>query len=654
MVTRVVPALSDQNIGRARRHGVTLRAILIAFLLTPLNVLFLVHATWTVGSFTGGESLFANAVAFLFLSALANNLLKRWRPSWTFRPGELLTMYVLVATSTGLTCGVWDFGGSLVGGISYPFWFATPANGWETLLWPYLPEWLTVRDTAVLEGFYAGRSTPYTLAVLKAWGGPALWWTGLLTVIMWVCLCLNSLVRRRWEEEEKLAFPLTILPVHIVTEPLGLLRARLFWTGVAVATGLGVWSTLQGFMPSLPAAPVGMDYRPYLQHPWWSIRYPLMEWGPWQLGLCYLIPPDLTLSLLVFDLLWMAQYVASTQMGWCTSSWSGFPYGDEQATGSLLALLCVTLWLDRRYLVQVMRRALGLPAAVSDDSREALGYRTAVLGTAIGAAVILWFLSRAGMAGWVAVLFLALYFSISLVLSRLRAQLGAPAHALYRSMPNHILTALVGTSTLGGSSLGMFALMGTYLREQRSNPSPIQIEAMKMAEGETMERRRIALALIAIVPVAILCYFWASLHFGYHLGMGTGNTHRWLMFNAESYYDEMDTALRSPAGPDVSAITAMGVGMAFTALMMLAKLRFAWWPLHPVAYPLAISSTVQDLTAALFVTWLTKTLLLRYGGLRAYRASLPLFLGMLAGGAATALLQRLLYDSLGLRIGVLG
>jgi len=62
-VTRVVPALSDQNIGRARRHGVTLRAILIAFLLTPLNVLFLVHATWTVGSFTGGESLFANAVA---------------------------------------------------------------------------------------------------------------------------------------------------------------------------------------------------------------------------------------------------------------------------------------------------------------------------------------------------------------------------------------------------------------------------------------------------------------------------------------------------------------------------------------------------------------------------------------------------------------
>jgi hypothetical protein len=277
-----------------------------------------------------------------------------------------------------------------------------------------------------------------------------------------------------------------------------------------------------------------------------------------------------------------------------------------------------------------------------------------VIGVVVGFALLLILLSHAGMKTWVAWIFLALYFALSLVMSRLRAQLGAPAHALYRSMPNYILTNLVGTTALGASSLGVFAVMGTYLREQRSNPQPLQIEALKMAEGGRMERRRLAFVLLLVVPVAMLCYFWANLHVGYRLGMGTGETHRWLLFNAESYYSEMDAALRAPTGPNSSGILAMGVGLAFTVILMLAKMQFSWWPLHPVAYPLAISSTIQNMTVVLFLTWLTKTLLLRYGGLRAYRASLPLFLGMLAGGGTASILQRLFYSLLGLRIGTLG
>jgi len=32
-----------------------------------------------------------------------------------------------------------------------------------------------------------------------------------------------------------------------------------------------------------------------------------------------------------------------------------------------------------------------------------------------------------------------------------------------------------------------------------------------------------------------------------------------------------------------------------------------------------------------FIAWLTKTLVLRYGGMRLYRRSLPLFLGLIMG-----------------------
>jgi hypothetical protein len=94
----------------------------------------------------------------------------------------------------------------------------------------------------------------------------------------------------------------------------------------------------------------------------------------------------------------------------------------------------------------------------------------------------------------------------------------------------------------------------------------------------------------------------------------------------------------------------MGFGLIFTLILTYLKLRFQWWPLHPVAYPIAIASTIQSMTLAIFGTWLFKSLLLRYGGLRAHRAALPFFLGLLAGSGTVSLLQRALFELLGLRL----
>jgi hypothetical protein len=99
-----------------------------------------------------------------------------------------------------------------------------------------------------------------------------------------------------------------------------------------------------------------------------------------------------------------------------------------------------------------------------------------------------------------------------------------------------------------------------------------------------------------------------------------------------------------------SGTTAIGVGFLFTVALTFLKLRFQWWPLHPVAYPIAPASTIQSMTLAILATWLFKAVLLRYGGLRAHRAALPFFLGLLVGGATIALLQRVLFAALGLRI----
>jgi len=628
------------------------RAVLIGLALTPLNVFFLVHATWTVGGFTGSESLFVNTVGVVFMLAVLNIVLRKRAPHLAFSAGEILTIYLMLGISTGLVSSVWDLGGSLAATITYPFWFSTPENKWSDLLWPALPTRLTVQNHDILEGFYAGRSNPYAWEVIRAWARPALWWASLMGAIMWVCLCLNSILRRRWADEEKLPFPIAVPPVQMADERSGLLRNKVFWIAVAFSGGLGVWNTISSVVPTLPGIPLGFDYTSFVEnrHPWDFIRYRGLEWGPWSIGLCYLMPLDLAFSLFVFDLFWTAEYVASGYFGWSTSPWGGFPYGEQQTAGGFMALLIGVLWLDRRYLLQVLRKVLGLRSAIREETGEAFSYRTAVAGAIVGTAYLWWFFSTSGMPTWTIAAFIGIYFMMSMVISRLRAQLGPPTHQLYGAMPNWVLPTLAGTRALGARTLGMFTALRPYLQEQRNNPTPLQLEGLKMAENNRMERRRIAVVMAAVVPLTILCYFWASIHFGYHRGVGTGQTHVWQLAVARWGAQGLDTDLRYPSDTNVSGTMAMGFGLALTLALTFLKLRFQWWPLHPVAFPIAIASTIQSMTLAIFGTWLFKALLLRYGGLRAHRAVLPFFLGLLAGQATISLIQRLLFAAFGVNM----
>ncbi len=381
-----------------RRWGVTARALIVGFALTPVNVLFLVIGLWRWGGFTGDESLFFNTVAALFLLALLNHFLKWRRSRWTLAPGEILTIYLMLGMGTGLVCSVWDLGGALAGTITYPFWFATDENAWRQLLWPYLPAWLTVQDQGVLEGFYAGYADPYSWRVIAAWAVPAFWWATFVGAVMWVCLCLNSIVRRRWSDEERLPFPLTLLPVEMVEERSGLMRNKLWWTAIAFSAGVGIWNTLASIVRSLPEVPLGFDYSAYVvnRHPWELIPYQAVTWDPWFLGICYLMPLDLAFSLFFFDILWLSEFLIFGQLGWCLSAWNGFPYAQDQTAGGFIALVVSFLWLDRRYFREVLAKALGLKSRLGDDRGEAFGYRTAVFGVLAGIGYLWLFLARGG------------------------------------------------------------------------------------------------------------------------------------------------------------------------------------------------------------------------------------------------------------------
>ncbi len=145
----------------------SVRSILIAFFLIPINCYWIVYTEmiWW-GLFPTTMSLFFNVVFCLFLIILLNLAIKHIQPNWMLTQKELLVIYILLCIGT--TVASHDFGQILVPLIGHAFWFETPENEWKDLFFPYIPEWLTIQEKSILEGYYNGDSTLYKINQLRA------------------------------------------------------------------------------------------------------------------------------------------------------------------------------------------------------------------------------------------------------------------------------------------------------------------------------------------------------------------------------------------------------------------------------------------------------------------------------------------------------
>jgi len=235
-----------------------------------------------------------------------------------------------------------------------------------------------------------------------------------------------------------------------------------------------------------------------------------------------------------------------------------------------------------------------------------------------------------------------------MVMARVRAQLGPPNHEMYGDMPEFVLTEFPGTRAIGARGLGVLGLLGPYMGGQRATPTPAQLEGLRMAERARVNPRQLARIMMAVVVGTMICYFWASVHIGYRLGIGSARVAEEATFIARTGSVKLDTWLRTPTNPNWSGVGAIGLGFAGTLVLMALKVQFPAWPLHPVAFPLALCYPLDTMMPAIIAAFLAKFLLMRYGGLRAHRRALPFFLGLIVGSAVVQIPQLILYRIAGI------
>jgi hypothetical protein len=86
-------------------------------------------------------------------------------------------------------------------------------------------------------------------------------------------------------------------------------------------------------------------------------------------------------------------------------------------------------------------------------------------------------------------------------------------------------------------------------------------------------------------------------------------------------------------------------------VLSILRLTFSWWPLHPVGFLIAYGYPIKNIWFSIFLGWLAKLIVVRFGGTRFFRASRSVFIGLIIGEASAAglwLIVSLVMASLGL------
>ncbi|MDX1934415.1 MAG: DUF6785 family protein [Capsulimonadales bacterium] len=623
-------------------EGVTGRAILLGAVLVPVLVAW---AEYVEIKAAGPDMISTSIILCVMFAVLVisgvNSLLHRFAPRFALRPGEILTLYAMGGVGVS-PCGI---------GMLQWLVPALPARG--TGRWKdsdYLvPAWARVTDPEAVKAFYRGGAD--WQSHLHAWAVPIAFWTALLLALFGAMFCLSVLLRRQWIERERLLFPLVQFPLEVLGGtsgvgggPIPLGKNPWFLIGIAVPVVLqGLAALHYTFLPALPFFPIKPNDMPEVQgwfvgRPWSGVGYLRLTFYPFVIGLAFLLSVEVSFSCWFSYWLIKLLSVLTFALGWNDGDGADLwntktpPLFGDQSVGGFLGLALLSLFLARRHLAGTWRTAIG-EAGGSDDRDEAIGYRTAWIGLGVCFSALVISGVVLGVPPLAAFAFFLCFLLLVIGFARIRAEAGVPWGYGPPMNLNGFTVEAVGTAHWPREALGSFSLLLWMDNDYRSTQMPYQTEAWKIADAAGLHARRLAVALLVALIVGLIAGWVSQLYLYYAFGGDNGLQRTAQGAKFPTLLNHWLSNTRPTAWHRIGA-----VGFGMTAVWGLAALRtaFAGWSLHPIGYVVACTWTMQWLWLPMLIGWLAKTVVLRYGGMRGYRAALPFFFGLILGDYAVS------------------
>ncbi len=355
-----------------------------------------------------------------------------------------------------------------------------------------------------------------------------------------------------------------------------------------------------------------------------NLSFPLLGFG-------YLLSLEVSFSLWLFFLISRIQNLINAMFGIDVAGNTALP-GTHQMFGALFVLVLFGLWMARGHLKDVVRKAFTGDPSV-DDSNECLSYRLAVIGGGLGLLFLLGWLMMIGMAWWLAIFLLGLVLIIYIGFARIVAE-GGVIFAETLNPQDFMIHGFTGPF-LGARNLVSIGLTKFWMTHTRTLIMPSMANSLKLADSARIKnQRRLTVAMGLAVIGSLAGSIYTVMYLAYEYGGINLNWHFFgeLQQNRFNYYAATINATSDPTG----RWFFFGMGGGIMWLLMIMRQTFIWWPLHFIGFPVGASAPLAAGWFSIFMAWMLKGLILKYGGINIYRAMLPFFLGLILGEFVSA------------------
>ena len=620
----------------------------------------------------------------LFVGPLAGRVRRRW----PLRPGEmaLIIVAVLVACSIPSNGLLRYFTRCLV----MPVHFNQTEPSWrKDGLLSDLPAVMVANhgryDERLTVDFIRGlgkEGQPIGLSQIPwpQWAETLAFWGTVIFLFAVASICLAVIVHPQWSKRERLRYPIaefanTILgsagrappcsaggsrgpgvsgPVH---------RRRWFWIGLAVLGGYHVVNGLHAWWPeSMIRIPLSFDFGPILQKfPWlhqgwggWRIAHPIFY--PTAVALAYFLAKDITFSVGISQPL--ATVLGAGLLHWGViraggNFITGKPFQWQRA-GSCLALAVMLLYFGRHYYRRVLQRAVTGRGAARDVEAYAVGACRILL---LCLAALVGILVAVGLEWHLAVAFVLLTMLAYLATARITAEFGI-FYVQIIWYPVAVLLGLCGAAALGPAGFVTLAVLSTiFVAQPEECVMAFIVQGLKISEGQRLPTGKtgwvaasaFALALAAAIPFAL----WVDYNYGGCRAMWwdshgqpklpfTSLQRAKIQLRLAGELEESESMTPwqriGSLRPDRTFLWSAGLGFAAVMLTYALRLRWSWWPIHPVLFLIWETWASAVFFHSFLLAWAIQLVIARMGTPATHRAAKDFMIGVIAGETMGAML----------------
>jgi len=539
---------------------------------------------------------------------------------------------------------------------------------------------ISQNENEVLNGFVQGLGEEGKHISLSdipwyAWTRTLRFWVPLIFTMWIAMIALSVVLHRQWSKHEHLPYPIAAFAKSLLPEEgearSTIFHNKFFWWGLSAVLFMHlnnyahIWypsrtvqiptwfnlSALNKLFPTFVRGAGGLLFWPYCRFYFTAI------------GISYLLAADVSFSVGIAPFLYhyftgvFAKYGISLRVGrYLQASPTRFTM-----FGAQFGIFMLILYTGRHYFLQVTRKVFGFSRGEDVSKTIVWAGRIFLIALALFALQLV----VVGLDWPLAILYSLGAVVFFAVMGRVIAETG-----VFFFQPNWypclVLAGVLGTHSLGLKSLLIMYMMSVLiLTDGREVLIPFMLNSLKLADdfklkmGRTCSFAALALAIGLAVGIPVTLYLQYDLGANMSDGWGCNWAPRFAFQETLFNKDALEAKGNLETAGSVTGLARFwemetnwqlmafaGAGFLLAVTFSFLRLRFTWWPLHPMIFLVWRSYAGRCLAWSFLAGWFLKIVVTRYAGAKGYQRLKPLMFGLIAGdmlGAFVPFLIGMLY-----------